>query len=198
MKCKKIEKWLSDGLDGELSKKKDILLRGHLEECSECRLYLQNLERIQEETGKLETPDLSPAYWKEFTSRLEEKLLDIPPEKRPVPLLSSWRKWAWVGASLFVGIAASVIFFMFRGGEAPDVYTFTFEDSVSRLYQQIGDNQDLEQYFNVLLLNSIEEDCGTSGLEHRPNFYNDPLLWENITEEEMNYLASEIKKEIKS
>ncbi|GAH75314.1 unnamed protein product, partial [marine sediment metagenome] len=78
-----------------------------------------------------------------------------------------------------------------------EIYVFSFESSLAKIYQEIGSDQELEQLFNSVILASIGETFGDSGWGERPDFYENLILWENLTEEEMRYLESEIKKDNK-
>jgi hypothetical protein len=52
----------------------------------------------------------------------------------------------------------------------------------------------LEELFNSVISASIGENLEDSGWGERPDFYENLILWEDLTEEEMRFLESEIKK----
>ena len=198
MECKKIEKWVSDNIDRELSEKKKKTLETHLKRCSSCRSYAKVIERIHNETKSLEMPEVSPAYWEKFASRLKTKISSSLPEKRrSVPFILRWR-WAWAGAGLIFVIVVGLSLYLIKNRAPQEVYIFSFESSLSQIYQEIGNDPELEDFFNSVILASIGEILEDSGWIISPDIYENPLLWEDLTEEEMRFLESEIKKNAKS
>jgi hypothetical protein len=195
MNCNKIQKWLSDSLDGKLTEKKQQLLQRHLEDCAPCRSYKESIEKINAESKSLEKPKLSSEYWRMFNSGLKTKLLSIEPEVfKSKPFLSRW-KWAWAAAGSIL-IAAVGLFFLFLQPKAtPETYAFSYEDALSHIYQEIGNNSELENSFNELIQASIQE-MVQSNLPQ--NFSDDPYFWESLTQEDLKFLESEIKKESNS
>ena len=200
MKCEKIEKWISDHLDGNLQEKKKRTLESHLKRCPSCRAYARNLEKIQEEARILASREVSSSYRQEFAARLKAKISALPPEKRKAaPLAWRW-KWAWAGAAIILVIAVG-IFLYFNSAliKSPqEIYVFSFEDSISEIYQEMNDNSELEDLFNSIILVSINEFLEDSGWNLGLYYPEDPenfLLLEDITEEEMEFLKTEIEKE---
>jgi len=198
MNCKKIRKWLSDSIDKELGEKRQYILRSHLEKCGLCRAYQRSLEEIQEHIEGFEKPGLSPEYWRDFHFRLKTKLISFEPEKRTFRSIAWQWKWAGVVASVIVVIAIGLSLFFSLPRKAAEIYVFSFEDSFEKVYQEIGNNPELANLFNLVILASIEENLGLSPSEINANLYDDPLFWESLTEEEIALLESEIKKEMKS
>jgi len=198
MKCKKIEKWLSDNIDGTIGEKQKKKLRVHLEECASCRSYAKSLERIQKGIASLEKTGISPEYWKEFDFRLMRKLRSLEPRKRVIPSFISRWKWAWSAAAFVLLVAFGLAYFFLQPKRDQEIYIFSFEDSLERIYQEIENNSELENLFNSVILSSIEENLEESKWEMKLDFYEDPLLWESLTEEEIQFFESEIKKEMKS
>jgi len=201
MKCEKIEKWISDHLDGKRQEEKERMLESHLKKCPSCRDYARNLEKIQEETRILASQEVPSSYRQEFTVRLRAKISALPPEKRKAaPLVWRW-KWAWAGVSFILVIAVGIfLYFNFAQIKSPqEIYVFSFEDSLSEIYQEINDNSELEDLFNSIILVSINELLEDSGWDLGLYYPEDPekfLLLEDITEGEMEFLKTEIKKEI--
>ena len=198
MECRKIEKWVSNNIDGELSEKKKKILEAHLKKCSSCRSYAKVIQRIHKETKSLETPEVSPVYWEEFTSSLKTKISSSLPEKRRGGALFLRWKWAWVGAGLIFVIVVGLTLYLIQNKAPQEVYIFSFENSLSQIYQEIGSDPELEDLFNSIILASIGETLEDSGWIISPDFYENPLLWENLTEEEMRFFESEIKKDSNS
>lgn len=197
MRHKKIEKLLSNNIDGELPEKKKKILEGHLRKCSSCSSYAENVERIHKEAKGLEKLEVSPVHWEEFTSRIKTEISSAQQEKlRGAPLFLRW-KWAWAGAALLFVIVVGLFLYLTQNKTPQEVYVFSFESSLAKIYQEIGSDQELEQLFNSVILASIGETLEDSGWSERPDFYENLVLWENLTEEEMRFLESEIKKDTK-
>ena len=196
MKCKKIEKWLSDMIDGELSEKKRKEVEGHLQKCSLCRAYQEQLERIQTTSKEVDYGRVAPEYWEEFPARIKARISSYRPRQRErSPSAWGWR-WAWVGVALILVIFIGLYLAYFRARGGQDVYVFTFEDSVAKVFQEIGENSELADLFNSIILASIEELLGETEREIIPGSESLSFPAEELTEEELIYLDSEIKKEM--
>jgi hypothetical protein len=197
MRHKKIEKLLSDNIDSELPEKEKKILESHLRECSSCSSFAENIQRIHEEAKSLERLEVSPAYLEEFTSRIKAEISSPQQDKMSVaPLFLRW-KWAWAGAASLLVIVAGMFLYLTQNKTAQEEYIFSFENSVVKIYQEIGSDPELEELFNSVILASIGETLEDSGWGERPDFYENLILWENLTEEEMKFLESEIKKDTK-
>lgn len=198
MKCKKIEKWLSDLVDGELSDRKKKDVESHLQECRLCRSYLERLERIQTTAKKLDYGRVTPTYWEEFPSRIKDRISSLKPrQKERSPFAWSWR-WAWVSAALILVIFIGLYTFYFQTRAGQEVYVFSFEDSLAQIFQEIGENSEMADIFNTIILESIRESLGETEGGIVPGFEDLTFPEDDLTEEELIYLDSEIKKEIKS
>ena len=68
-------KWLSMYIDGELSDKKKKKLEEHLKVCDSCSWNLQELKMVDAYANLVKEPQISEAYWENFTSRVKNKLL---------------------------------------------------------------------------------------------------------------------------
>lgn len=197
MRHKKIEKLLSNNIDGELPEKEKKILEKHLRKCSSCSSYAENIQRIHEEAKSLEKLEASHVNWKEFTSRIKTEISSAKKEKfRDIPLFLRW-KWAWAGAALTFLIVAGLFLYLTRNKTPQEVYDFSFESSLAKIYQEIGSDQELEELFNSVISASIGEILEDSEWGERPDFYENLILWEDLTEEEMRFLESEIKKDNK-
>lgn len=197
MRHKKIEKLLSDNIDKELPEKKKKILERHLSKCSLCSLYAENIKRIHKETKSLEKLEGFPVYWEEFTSRIKTEISSAQQEKqRGAPLFLRW-KWAWANAVLLFVIVVGLFLYITQDKTPQEEYIFSFENSLAKIYQGIGSNPELEELFNSIISASIGETLEDSGWGDRHDFYENLILWENLTEEEMRFLESEIKKDTK-
>ena len=195
MGCRKIEKLVSNNIDGELPEKKKKILEAHLKGCSSCRSYAKTIERIHEETKNLEMPEVSPAYREEFASRVKTRITSLQPEKGiRLPLFSRW-KWAWTAAALAFVIVVGSVLYLTKSRQPQEMYIFSFENSLAQIYQEIGNDSELEDLFDSVILASIGETLEDSGGIIGPDSYESSILWENLTEEEMRFLESEIKKD---
>ncbi len=197
MRCRKIEKLLSNNIDGELPEKKKKILEAHLRKCSLCSSYAENIERLHKQAKNLERLEVSPIYWEEFTSRIKTEISYAQQEKmRGLPLFLR-RKWAWAGAGLLFVVVVGLFLYLTQNKAPQEVYVFSFESSLAKIYQEIGSDPELEELFNSVILASLGELLGDSGWGERPDFHENLILWENLTEEEMRYLESEIKEDNK-
>lgn len=197
MGCEKIEKWLSDNVDGELSEKRKKILSAHLKRCISCRSYIRDLERIHKETKSFKMPEVSPAFWEEFNSRLKKNISStLPKKEKSAPVLLRW-KWAWVGAAFVFVIVVGLFLFIIQNKTTQEMFIFSFEDSLEKIYQEIDNDLELEDLFNSIILASIGETLEDFEGAIHPDFYEYPFLLESITEEEMKFLESELKKDTK-
>lgn len=192
MRKRKIEKWLSDRIDGQLSEKKTKILDEFLEKDAACRSYARELERIQEESLRLGAAEVSPTYREEFISRLKKKISFFSSEqKRRLPLLLRW-KWA-AGAALIIVIALGLFLYLSQPKAVQEAYIFSFEDSLARIDQEISENSELEELFNSVMLASLGDMIGYSDAFVGFGLSEGPLLWEGLSDEEIKILESELK-----
>jgi len=198
MKCKKIEKWISDNIDGELSERNKNKVEEHLQKCSLCRSYRVGLEKIHRTAKNLDSEKVSPDYWKDFPLKIKARLSSLTPEKRKPGPFAPWWKWAWIGAGLILVVFIGLFLFYFKAKPEQEVYVFSYEDSLQRISQEIGSNSELEDIFNLVILASIGESLEESRREIVPDFFDLSSFLEDLTEEELIFLGSEIKKGVKS
>lgn len=198
MKCKKIEKWISDLIDEELSERKRREVEDHLQKCSLCRAYQERLERIQTTVKEVDSSQVPPDYWEEFPSRIKERISASRPRQRERRRFAWGWKWAWVGAALILVVLMGMYLLHFQPRAEREVYVFSFEDSLVQVFQEIGENSELAALFNTVILASIEEMLGETDREIVPGLESLYFPEEEFTEEELIQLDLEIKKEIKS
>jgi hypothetical protein len=196
MRCRTIEKWLSDRIDGELSKEQEGLLEDHLERCASCRSYAASIAKLQDEAVNIKDPEISPSFWEGFASKLQASLKSFPQEKKERrPFGLGWN-WVWSGAALFAVVVIGLYLLFFQSQPSQEIYVFSLENSLTRIYQTIGDDTELEELFNSVIMASIGESLEDSEWKERPDFLENLLLWEDLSEEEMKLLESEIKKDV--
>lgn len=196
MDCTKIEKLLSDRIDGTLSERKTRAIKAHLEKCASCRSYVVSIEKIQDEARSLERPEVSENFWEGFAQRLKSNLESLRKKERR-PFVLNW-SWVWSGAALLTVVAVGLYLLLFQSPQPQEMYVFSLENSLAGIYQEIGDDSELEELFNSILVESIDEYLEDSEWRERPDYLENLLLWEDLTEEEIEFLESEIKKDITS
>src|SRR4030067_2417460 len=74
MKCEKIERWISDDLDGALMPGKRPRLEAHLSACPACREYRKKARRIQAASVRLAEPEVSPESLEALSAEIRRKL----------------------------------------------------------------------------------------------------------------------------
>ncbi|UCE22325.1 MAG: zf-HC2 domain-containing protein [Candidatus Aminicenantes bacterium] len=195
MRCQKIEKWLSDRIDGELSKEKERLLEDHLERCASCRSYAASIAKLQDEAMSIKDAEISPVFWEEFASKLKANLESFQQERKERKFFALGWSWVWSGAALLAVVVGLYLLF-FQSPQPQEMYVFSLENSLARIYQEIGDDSELEELFNSVIVAAIGESLEDSEWRESPDFLENLLLWEDLSEEEIKFLESEIKKDV--
>ena len=197
MKCQQIEQWLSDSVDGAISEKEKAVIEAHIATCPACRTFRNQIEQINEEARNLEAPDVSPEQSREFSSRLRSALAEIEEEKSKGVLHAFRNKWVFVPASVIMISLFILIFVFYEKGDFQDdeFYVFSFGDAVEEIYLEIGDNAALLEKFNHLISASINEMLLTPDWDETLGWEDDLFFWEELSEEELGNLESEIKKD---
>ena len=197
MKCVRIQQWISDIVDGEMSKEIKTKIEAHLDTCPACRAFQDQIVRINEEMRSLDVPELSPKQSLEFTTRLRSTISKLG-EKRGNGILHLFRrKWVFVPTSVIM-ISLFILIFVFydrHDFQDEEFYVFSFGNAVEEIYQDMGSDLVLQQAFNSLVSASIREMLITVDWDERLNLEDDLLLWEEFSEEELGNLEPEIKKE---
>lgn len=202
MKCRKFEKWISDGMDGSLSVRKRDKLSSHVETCPSCRAYGIRLKKIQIEAKSLPGPTLSPAYWRDSIARLESNLAksgtavqtEFQLRARRSPLFFPGRRWAWAGAASVLALGLGFYLMLFQGRGPLETSPLAFGDQINRLYEKIDDNAELETEFNSMIHASILEEAGESDGEIRYLLYGNSHFLDSLSDEEILILDGEISK----
>lgn len=197
MKCQQIERWLSDSVDGAISKKEKAIIEAHIETCPACRTFRNQIQKINEEAKNLDAPEVSPAQSREFVSRLRSALIEIGKEKNKGVLHVFRNKWVFVPASVIL-VSLFILIFVFyekRDFQYEEFSVFSFGNAVEEIYQDIGSDLVLQQAFNSLVSASINEMLITAELDETLNLEDGLLLWEEFSEEGLGNLESQIKKD---
>ncbi len=205
MRCRKSEKWISDGIDGNLAVRKRRKLEAHVEVCGSCRAYRFHLEKIQGEARNLSEPVLPPEYWQDSIARIQANLARTGPAEqkefklrpRQAPAFSPGLRWAWAGAASVLAVGLGLYFVLFQGRGFLETSPLAFRDQVNMLYEKIGDNVDLEAEFNSLIRASILEEAGEPDGEVKHLLYGNSLFLDSLSDEEVQILDAEISKVLK-
>ena len=205
MRCRKYEKWISDGIDGNLDVRKRWKLDTHVEACGSCRAYRLHLEKIQGEAKSLSGHAPSPEYWQDSITRLQANLAKAGPAEqnefklrpRQAPAFFPGLRWAWAGAASVLAVGLGLYLTLFQDRRVLEMYPFAFPDQVNSLYEKIGDNTDLEAEFNSLIHASILEEAGEAGAEVKHLLYGNSLFLDSLSDEEVQILDAEISKVLK-
>ncbi len=194
MRCETIIKWLSDDLDGALSPQKKARLETHLQECRVCRGYRGDLTRLQAEAPS--AADRSPEYWTAFERRLESRLAIVEPVREPAraPFFLN-RRWAWAAAGFLVMAAVGIYFAANRPAGTLETAWVPYEDSLDRILQEAEADPEVENIVNRELLASITDVAPDTEEDYAVPLAADPLFWEGLSEEELEYIAVELEKE---
>jgi len=78
MKCKQTEKYLLRSLENRLNPSETIQLKGHLEECPECRKRQSEYQSIHRTLKEERFPEAQPYFWERLQPKLKEKRIIDP------------------------------------------------------------------------------------------------------------------------
>jgi hypothetical protein len=189
---------VSDALDGALSAARAARLERHLAGCASCRAYRRGVTLIQENAAGLADPHLEPSDWADFGRRLEARLASSASPSpgalradRPVFLRM---KWAWATAVVALAFVATYLVVL-RPRMRPEQAYVPFEESVAQVLGEAGATPGLENSFNQAIMASIEESVRPAGEEAPVSFGDNPLFWESLTDGELGYIESALRRE---
>jgi len=178
------------------------MLVGHLSRCAPCRDYRRRLERIQNGARASSSPQVPAAYWESAIARL--KLRIETPEARNrdplpgrVPMSAAARRWAWAGAVSILAMGAGLYLLLSPPRLPVETYPLTLEETISRLYERIGDNIALEDEFASLLQASIRDQAGDEDGDVARLLYGNSSFIESLSDEEIQLLDSQLNRELK-
>lgn len=193
MKCQKIQRWLSDSVDGEISRSKNEEIATHIETCPACRAFRDQIMQISDEVGALDAPGMSPTQSREFSTRLSSTIAYLE-EKKGEGILHVFRnKWVFVPASLVLVSLFILIFIFYDRGSFQDekLYVFSFGKAVEEIYREIGDDVALQEEFNHLISVSINEMLLPQDWNEDLHLEDALFLWEEFAEEDTKHLDTE-------
>ena len=196
MKCLEFEQWTSDLVDGELPEAKKIILEKHLLGCPSCRAYQKKMETLHEEVLQLDQASAGLEYFQSFSERLGARLASVRPSKRSTVFVNLG--WRWTYAAAAVAFVTVMMIFIIspphRFLQDEGLVVTSYEDAIREIYGSIGEDRELEELFNTLLLTSITQELEVPN-RHEDFDYSEKInLLEVLTEEEMMLLKS-IKSE---
>jgi hypothetical protein len=201
MKCQKIEKWISDLVDGELSDKKKMILERHLKDCPSCREYKKHLYSIQTEIEDWKNPEESPSLSTDFSSRLRVKLSAASGSEKVKLFKPGWTwggKWIYAAGLVLLAVATAALLILMpqsRNGLNGEQVVLSIEEAMDKVFQEIGDDTDLEEIFNTLIVSSIEKTIEDTHQEESLYLHPEYLFLDDLTDEELTILKKEIKNE---
>jgi len=196
MSCRRRRQGISDRLDGALDSRRARKLDVHLRSCPACRAYEGRLRRLNEEVSRPGKAVFTREYGEDFLRRLESRLDGEGPRVDSANAPFWRRRWVWGSAGLAAAAAGlAVWFFLLRPVPRPEIYVLSESDAFSRVYGQFAQNPEMENKFNDLLLSSIDDSVmpAEDGFEANP--FDNPLLWEGVSKEEMKQLEEAITAE---
>jgi anti-sigma factor RsiW len=202
MRCRAIQRAISDEIDGSLSLRRRRRLDRHLASCPSCREYRSDLGGLQARAAHPPNPAVSPGYWEASLERLRAKL---EAERRPDPgrsrprtaAISAVPRWAWAAVPAVLAAAAG-LFVVLRPSPltVAERLPLAHEEATGRLVAMIGDDEALEAKFVDLIQASILEDAAVEIREPRLLLYGDSRFLDGLSEEELQKLETRLAKEL--
>ncbi len=196
MKCPEFEQWISDLIDGELPEAKRIILEKHLPGCPSCWAYQKNIEALHGEVIHLDQSSAEPDYFQEFSEKLRTKLVSgRQPGRAAIFVDLGWR-WAYAAAAAAF-VAVMMVFLVSPHNhflQDERIVVTSYEDVITDIYGSIGDDAELEELFNTMLLASITKEVEDPNWRKGVDYSDEVNLLEGLTEEEMQLLDTIIKK----
>jgi len=159
MSCKKIERKISDLLDGRLSDKQKSILENHISLCPSCREYKNQLMALSSKVKERAKKEIPKDYEKDFSIRLIRRLLNEQWQKGQKKRFPGFVKWAYSAAGFIVVLFLLVYFVILQPTsiQTEGYYVLSFEDALEDLYGEINNDVELEELFNTIILASLDE-----------------------------------------
>jgi hypothetical protein len=193
---------MSDHIDGRLSKSHEARLNIHLEACPSCRSYLRWIQTLHEEVGRLDRPEVKLEHLRELSGHLRAQLQTLLTEprmgQRGVQPWKNWKPdWRWGLAGSAV-VAVLVLFFLLMphspSSNGEGILFLSQENIVRVLLADLGDDPQLRSAFSTIVLASIDNTLRELMPGHDFPLTENPLLRDDLSQEELEYLEAEIKK----
>jgi hypothetical protein len=184
-------------LAGVLSGKRAAKLESHLRGCPSCRAFEREARLIQEKAPALIPRETPPGDWQGSMDRLRARLAgEARKEGREIVRRPAWGlKWAAVAAPLLLAAAVG-LYVLLPGGAATGRLYVSAEEQQASMAFELEDNPELLSAFNQVLESSLVEEMGAAG----PGSHglDNPLLFQEVTDEELAFVLEELKKETTS
>ncbi len=199
MKCKSVEKWISDSLDKDISERKISLIEKHVIRCPSCRAFRENILLLEKEARTIAIAEVKQDYKQEFSLRLKSKILSLEEKENKVALPFLKQRWVLVSSAFVLAAIMMSVFLLILPEKVQEMefYAFSFGDAVEGIYREIGEDIELERAFNSQILAAIDDLLNSSAWTEQQRTEEDFFLWEDLTDEDLEFLESAIKKETK-
>jgi len=194
MSCKKNERKISDFLNGRLSEKQTSILENHISRCPKCREYKNQLIMVSSKVKEREKNRISNDYALEFSIKLKRRLLNERHNKR-IKRFPGFEKWAYSAAGLIVVFFLVLYFVILQPSslKTEEYYVLSFEEAIGGLYGEINNDTELEELFNSMILDSLNEALEELDVATIPFIIENPFYGEDISEEDLKNIKSKIK-----
>jgi len=198
MNCKKIERWVSDELDGALAPDKKQRVARHLATCRACREFQRTAQLIQTESRRVDVPAVSPEHLEALSGRVWDRIR----REKGAPGEGRWAifrglRWAWLAAPVALALVVSVFLSPSRVGPPPDD-VFSIEGCFDRVVREIAGDEELAAGFGSFLEESLAQEESLLFFSDGSALWNEPDFWISLSEEALGWLEDEIKEEIRS
>jgi hypothetical protein len=120
MRCSAAKKMISEYIDDSLNSGKTQSLESHLKTCQGCQKLKQDLFRIKQSAGELESLSPSANVWMKIKTKLDtdkQEIFTPLPQKRPWYTLPAFQFSAGAAFVLVIVISLSIWGPLFRGGD---------------------------------------------------------------------------------
>lgn len=110
MRCKQMMEWTNEYLDGTLTDELKQEVEHHLNSCSHCARYLEEMQQVLKLLSAMEEEELPPGFEQRLHHRLRQtggKMKGGPADGRP-RASGQWVKWGTVLAAAFM-----LVFFVY-------------------------------------------------------------------------------------
>ena len=203
MRCRRVQRAISDEIDGCPAPGGRRRLEKHLEVCPSCREYREGLRRLESESARTVRPAVPPGYWEDSLLRLREALASVPPgsapaESRPRPFFRPTPRWAWAAAPALLVIAAAVYLAVVVPSGGPlESFPLSHEEGAGRLAAMVETDEALEADFSALIQAAIVDDSEEPDGDIRRLLYAESRFLDGLSEDELRKLETHIASELK-
>lgn len=139
MRCRKVQRYISLAVDGELDARRTARLERHLQDCEDCRSLRTDLRELVAAAPALRGPEPSEAVWQKIKAGLTARGQRRPLSIRMSPIL----RYAGVAVLALVFVVGGVLISRRTGDGGPSEspmakqkYTLAKLDEAEGYYQQ--------------------------------------------------------------